>query len=301
MIQNKKSFFIIKKENDKESTGENSFENKNDIIFPPLKYSFQDFCFQMKNNDYNSNFEEQSLSRLFSNEEEEDNLTYQNIQTVELKLNNDISDLLFNNENNNEISFKKNRNNLNNNLINVQEKDIEENTNNNPNNKTIRCDSLLIKFKAALGKWFIKAINNKIKILKSSSVIKRSIKFYSFNYKKFTLKVSYNQNKEWLGCKMKDLLLLGDEDNQIKNEKALSSLYKKDLIEFKEIKDMLESSYEDIIYDFYKSDDFVIFKEDKKVKELNDNFCKIMGISLLDKNGFVEFIEKRKGNVRKEK
>ena len=64
---------------------------------------------------------------------------------------------------------------------------------------------------------------------------------------------------------------------------------------------MLESLYEDIIYDFYKSDDFVIFKEDKKVKELNDNFCKIMGISLLDKNGFVEFIEKRKGNVRKEK
>ena len=51
----------------------------------------------MKNNDYNSNFEEQSLSRLFSKEEEEDNLTYQNIQTVELKLNNDISDLLFNN------------------------------------------------------------------------------------------------------------------------------------------------------------------------------------------------------------
>ena len=100
---------------------------------------------------------------------------------------------------------------------------------------------------------------------------------------------------------MKDLLLLGDEDNQIKNEKALSSLYKKDLVEFKEIKDMLESSYEDIIYDFYKSDDFTIFKEDKKVKELNDNFCKIMGISLLDKNGFVEFIEKRKGNVRKEK
>jgi hypothetical protein len=78
----------------------------------------------MKNNDYNSNFEEQSLSRLFSKEEEEDNLTYQNIQTVELKLNNDISDLLFNNENNNEISFKKNRNNLNNNLINAQEKDI---------------------------------------------------------------------------------------------------------------------------------------------------------------------------------
>ena len=169
------------------------------------------------------------------------------------------------------------------------------------NSKNVRSDTLLIKFKAALGKWFIKKINHKIKLLKQNSVIKRSIKFYAFNYKKFTLKVSYTQNKEWLKNEMKYLLLLGDEDNQIKNKKGISSLYKKNLAEFKEIKDMLDSTYEETIKEFYKSETFEKFKMNKRVKELNYNFNKIMGISLLEKNGFVEFIDKRKGNTKKEK
>ena len=100
---------------------------------------------------------------------------------------------------------------------------------------------------------------------------------------------------------MKDLLLIGDEENQIKNEKSVTSLYKKNLAEFKEIKDMLDSSYEETIKKFYKSEAFDKFRKNKRVKELNFNFNKIMGISLLENNGFVEFIEKRKGNTKKEK
>ena len=300
-MKNKNSIFIISKETDKESTGEISFEKKNDIKYKEPKYLFSDFCFPIKHNDdFNFKSDELSLSHeLFSNEDL--NFSYQNIDSIDLKKNNDFSYLFFNNDNTNEIPFKKNRNNLNNNLINEEVKDIEENNTIILNKKEHRSDSLLIKFKSSLGKWFINRINDKIKLLKRNSVIKRSIKFYAFNYKKFTLKVSYNQNKEWLKDKMKDLLLLGDEDNQIKNKKSITSLYKKDLAEFKEIKDMLESTYEDTIKEFYKSDVFDKFKKNKRVKELNYSFSRIMEISLLEKNGFVEFIEKRKGNTKKEK
>ena len=152
-----------------------------------------------------------------------------------------------------------------------------------------------------LGKWFINKINQKLNILRKNSIIKRGIKFYSFNYKKFTLKVSYSQNKEWLKNKMINLLLMGEEENQIKNKKAIKSLYKKNLMKLKEIKDLLEAPYEDIIKKFYSSEEFVKFKEDKRVKELDFNFKKIMKMSLLDDFGFIKFFETRKGNNKKGK
>jgi len=303
-MENKKTIFIIKKESDKDSTGEISYEKNQDIMLIEQKYLFSDLSFQTKNNnDFNFKFDEEPLfHKSFSNDSL--NLSYQNIDSIDLKNNSDFSGLFYNNDNTNEIIFKKNRNNFNNNLNNEEIKDIQDNENNNSiisNNKNVRSDTLLIKFKAALGKWFINELNNKIKILKRNSVIKRSIKFYAFNYKKFTLKVSYTQNKEWLKNKMKDLLLIGDEENQIKNEKSVTSLYKKNLAEFKEIKDMLDSSYEETIKKFYKSEAFDKFRKNKRVKELNFNFRKIMGISLLENNGFIEFIVKRKGNTKKEK
>ena len=159
----------------------------------------------------------------------------------------------------------------------------------------------MIKFKAYVGKWLITTINEKLLDLRKKSIIKRIIKFYAFNYKKFTIKVSYEQNKHWLMSKLEELLLLGDEENQIKNEKSLKLLNKKKLIELKEIKDMLNLTYEDAIKAFYKSDYFKQkFKEDKRVIELNNNFIKIMDISLLEPNGFIRFLETRKGNKRKE-
>ena len=98
---------------------------------------------------------------------------------------------------------------------------------------------------------------------------------------------------------MRDLLLLGEEENQIKNEKGIKSLYKKNKIELNEIKKMLESSYEEIIKKFYLSKEFDEFKEDKRVKELDFNFEKVMNMSLLENYGFIKFFETRRGNNRK--
>lgn len=159
---------------------------------------------------------------------------------------------------------------------------------------TIRCDSLLIKFKSIVGKWFIQSLNNKIK-----QILKRKIKFFSFNYKKFTIVVSYFKNKVWLDEKIKDLLVLGDEPNQTKNIKALNSIYKKKIEGLNEIKFILDQTYRTIIEQFYLSDEFINFKSDKRVIELNQYFIKIMDISILEKNGFIKFLELRKGNIRK--
>ena len=219
---------------------------------------------------------------------------------------------------NEKIIFKKNRNNLCNNIFKTlndkKDKSPSLNDNNNNNNLTndtssinsnnnnnqiscsnMRCDSLLIKFKSFLGKSFIKYINDKLK--KST---KRRIKFFSFNYKKFTLNVSYSENKKWLNEKMKDLLVLGSEPNQLKNEKALKSMYRRKEEEFNEIKYLLELTYKDIIQRFYRSNFFEDFKKQQKIMQLNENFKNIMNNSILEVDGFIHFICTRKGNKEKQ-
>ena len=213
------------------------------------------------------------------------------------------------NINDDEIIFKKNRNNLNNNYFKITKDKIEKVDNNiynytretstSNNNNQIeyaknRTDSLLIKFKSFLGKCFINHINNKLKNLS-----KRKIKFYSLNYKKFTLNVNYNQNKIWLNEKMKDLLTLGDESNQEKNENSLKSLSKKKEFAFDEVKNLLEMTYKEIIEKFYLSIYFEKFKNNAYIKILNEYFVKIKNISILEKNGFINFINKEKGNNKK--
>ena len=99
--------------------------------------------------------------------------------------------------------------------------------------------------------------------------------------------------------KIKQLLILGEDPNQVKNMKALKSLYKKNVDQLNDIKDTLEQTYRNIIKQFYLSKEFINFKKDKRVKELNENFIKTMNVSILQNDGFIIFIESRKGNIRK--
>ena len=215
-----------------------------------------------------------------------------------LKKNRNNFDSVFENKNyylkNETTEYKLNDNNLNlNTSLNLLDSSSTEIKTFNKIS-SMRCDSLLIRFKSILGKWFIKTLNSRLK-----SILKRKVKFFSFNYKKFTIIVSYLKNKKWLDEKIKDLLILGDEPNQTKNKKALKSLYKKNNEELNAIKNLLEQNYRNIIELFYLSEDFIIFKNEQKIKELNNNFVKIMEISLLEHNGFIKFLELRKGNTRK--
>ena len=296
----KNPIFVVHKDNEKESTGGISIPDKDNKItlFSEIKGPFQDNLLSFKANDFfikSDAFSEYDNS--FSNEDFNFGLEY--FDGFDFIKNNEINNFLENYNYLNEYSSKKNRNYLNNNLFEEKEKSKDDININLISNKSNRCDSLLIKFKAALGKWFITTINDKLKFLKTNKIIKRSIKLYSFNYKKFTLIVNYTQNKLWLKCKMKDLLLLGEEENQIKNKKAIKSLYKKDIRELNEIKDMLESDYRDIIKKFYLSEEFIKFRDDPRVKELDINFKKIMNINLLNDFCFISFFETRKGNNKK--
>ena len=164
------------------------------------------------------------------------------------------------------------------------------------NNNPKRCDSILIKFKSFVGKSFIQYINEKIK-----KITKRRIKFYSFNYSKFTLNVNYEENKKWLAEKVKNLLILGNEKNQIKNEKSLVILFNKKGEEFIKIKNLMEITYRELIEKFYESEYFDQFKKDNKVIEMDGYFKSVMNLSILEKNGFIDFIISRRGNKKSSK
>ncbi len=306
----KNTIFVVHKDNEKESTGGISIPDKDNKItlFSGIKGPFQDNLLSFKANDFfikSDAFSEYDNS--FSNEDF--NFGFDHSEIFSFIKNNEINEMnrCFDNYNYlNENTFKKNRNNLNNNFFKITKDKIENNNNNctsetsssNHNSKIIysknRSDSLLIKFKSFLGKSFIKNINYKL-----SNMSKRKIKFFSFNYKKFTLNVTYNQNKIWLNEKVKDLLIFGDEPNQIKNEKSLKSLYNKKDEVFNEIKNLLELTYKEIIERFYLSKYFEEFKKDKDILLLNENFQKVKNISILEKNGFINFIYKEKGNIKK--
>lgn len=271
---------------------------------------------------YNENENTDNSFEEYLKEEKIENLLYNNNNDNLFFLNEDINSYesqqnyflgkkhnINNNDNEEKIIFKKNRNNLKNNIFKIS-KDKNDNTphiltnetssSNHKNNKNIitysnfRSDSLLIRFKSFLGKSFINYINNKLK-----KITKRKIKLIAFNYKLFTLNVSYGENKKWLNEKIKNLLIMGIEYNQIKNEKALKSIYIRKEKEFNEIKSILELSYKDIIERFYLSNYFQEFQKDIKNRLLNEQFKKVMNISLFEKNGFINFILSRKENKGK--
>ena len=307
--------------------------NYNDELFTP-EYCFNEIDpyeslfsqinnINEQNNDYNFNYPNSNENEMkndfildnISKEEKikiQENYIYENKSSYNVKFypndnqKNDFLGKKHNRNNDSKITFKKNRNYLNNYLFKTTNDKIEKNNNNissmtssNSHIKKIkpfnpRTDSFLIKFKSYLGKSFIKNIKEKLK-----KVTKRVIKFYAFNYTKFTLIATYNQNKEWLNAQMKDLLVLGGDANQEKNKKALKSLYKKKEKEFDEIKNLFEMSYKEIIERFYLSKYFDEFKKDEKNIKANSEFVKVMKISLLDQNGFITFLLTRKGNKEK--
>lgn len=271
--------------NEEDETNENNLYNpntfyieKNDSSISVENYGIDSFNFEKFSKNQNSIQNELCLDKkdIFTFKKNRNNF---NINSSE-----DINNSL-------ETYFEKTQSINNNSSINISNLN---NQNYNNSSLSIRCDSLLIKFKSVLGKWFILNLNSKIK-----NIIKRKLKFFSFNYKKFTIIVSYSKNKRWLDEKIKDLLILGDEPNQSKNKKALKSLYKKKFEELNEIKDILEQTYRNIIKQFYLTEEFINFKNDKRVIELNDYFIKIMNISILENEGFIKFLECRKGNIRK--
>ena len=179
----------------------------------------------------------------------------------------------------------------------------------NSGNQTIyRQDYYIKQFKVQYSIWLRNILNSKLSLfLKKVKYNKKLVKFYPLNSLKFTANPKYKDNKIFLSLKIKDILIIGingnRSSNQKKNKENIEFIEKlaiknneinDDLIEF------LNLTMEESINIFYKSEQFIKFKNSTQAK-INDNkFYEEKKFSLLEENGFIFLIKNYNGNSKSE-
>ena len=207
-------------------------------------------------------------------------------------------------ETNNNIKETINTNNNINSLLNLNSQE----TNIISGNQTIyRQDYYIKQFKVQYSIWLRNILNSKLSLfLTKVKYTKKLIKFYPLNSLKFTANPKYKDNKIFLSMKIKEILIVGINGNRNSNQKKnkenielIENMGKQynineDLIEF------LNLTMEETMSIFYKSEQFVKFKNSTQAK-INDNkFYKEKKFSLLEENGFVFLIKNFNGNSKSE-
>ena len=207
-------------------------------------------------------------------------------------------------ETNNNIKETINTNNNINSLLNLNSQE----TNITSGNQTIyRQDYYIKQFKVQYSIWLRNILNSKLSLFLSKvKYTKKLIKFYPLNSLKFTANPKYKDNKIFLSMKIKEILIVGINGNRNSNQKKnkenielIENMGKQynineDLIEF------LNLTMEETMSIFYKSEQFVKFKNSTQAK-INDNkFYKEKKFSLLEENGFVFLIKNFNGNSKSE-
>ena len=177
----------------------------------------------------------------------------------------------------------------------------------NSGNQTIyRQDYYIKQFKVQYSIWLRNILNLKLSLfLKKVKYNKKLVKFYPLNSLKFTANPKYKDNKIFLSLRIKDILIIGINGNRSSNQKKnkdnilfVENLAKAnndindDLIEF------LNLTMEESIRIFYKSEQFIKFKNSSQAK-INDNkFFEEKKFSLLEENGFIFLIKNFNGNSK---
>jgi len=268
------------------------FLNFNNISREESKISF-DFCLKNElNNDisnkkteYITNIKEETNSKNDINKYEinDDLISYSNYYNDKILIinedsnNNSDSNIIQLNENNNNLLLSKNENN-NNLLLSNKENNNKKNNNNTfkitSKDKEERLDYLIKKFKTLVSEVLHIKLN-KIK----------KFKFYKMDSKKFTSVTSYKKNKIWFDRPISELLLKFNE----KNEKNINKLIESKHEKYNEIKKILNSTYEEFIFNNYQE----LNKEFQKF--FNENFKK--SIMLRDYNSIQSIIKKIKNKM----
>jgi len=268
------------------------FLNFNNISREESKISF-DFCLKNElNNDisnkkteYITNIKEETNSKNDINKYEinDDLISYSNYYNDKILIinedsnNNSDSNIIQLNENNNNLLLSKNENN-NNLLLSNNENNNKKNNNNTfkitSKDKEERLDYLIKKFKTLVSEVLHIKLN-KIK----------KFKFYKMDSKKFTSVTSYKKNKIWFDRPISELLLKFNE----KNEKNINKLIESKHEKYNEIKKILNSTYEEFIFNNYQE----LNKEFQKF--FNENFKK--SIMLRDYNSIQSIIKKIKNKM----
>ena len=266
------------------------------------KNIFQENLFLSKNNNQtifqtNKNIFYKTTNVLSQNNENENinfNIKKENNFTIkELSESNNIKEAINTNSNININSLLN---------LNSQETNITS------GNQTIyRQDYYVKQFKVQYSIWLRNILNSKLSLFLSKvKYTKKLIKFYPLNSLKFTANPKYKDNKIFLSMKIKEILIVGINGNRNSNQKKnkenielIENLGKQnnineDLIEF------LNLTMEETMSIFYKSEQFVKFKNSTQAK-INDNkFYKEKKFSLLEENGFVFLIKNFNGNSKSE-
>lgn len=191
-----------------------------------------------------------------------------------------------------EINSKNNEKNKNNAInpvgLEPDEKEIKDNEKNNfaivDSKYTI--ENYLRFFKSHFVDWLMKTMR-KAYIRAKKEPLKL---FYKPDPGKFTLITGISRNKAFLNMKIKDILCIyNPKTKNDKVNKAKMEIIYKDPERNKKVIMYLEQTFEDSLRNYYVSEEFEKFKDLSRTKDYDKTFYKLTSISLLNKNGLIEY------------
>lgn len=184
-------------------------------------------------------------------------------------------------------------------IIKLSVKSMQENLKKEKKNYVYRKDAYYKHFKALFAKYIRNKVNN-LKNICFPNFNKNN--FAALSYK-FTGNPKEKDNIKFLSMKIKDLLILG-KDEEIKNRQYNNELLikyiesnrelAKDKNKYEELISCLDETLENELMEFYNNKiEFENINKDIKCLIFDKHFKNETGISLLEKNGFIKILNKQ--------
>ena len=184
-------------------------------------------------------------------------------------------------------------------IIKLSVKSMQENLKKEKKNYVYRKDAYYKHFKALFAKYIRNKVNN-LKNICFPNFNKNN--FAALSYK-FTGNPKEKDNIKFLSMKIKDLLILG-KDEEIKNRQYNNELLIKYIEnnrelssnknKYKELISCLDETLENELVEFYNNKiEFENINKDIKCLIFDKHFKNETGISLLEKNGFIKILNKQ--------
>ena len=184
-------------------------------------------------------------------------------------------------------------------IIKLSVKSMQENLKTEKKNYVYRKDAYYKHFKALFAKYIRNKVNN-LKNICFPNFNKNN--FAALSYK-FTGNPKEKDNIKFLSMKIKDLLILG-KDEEIKNRQYNNELLIKyiennrelsiDKNKYEELISCLDETLENELVEFYNNKiEFENINKDIKCLIFDKHFKNETGISLLEKNGFIKILNKQ--------
>ena len=184
-------------------------------------------------------------------------------------------------------------------IIKLSVKSMQENLKTEKKNYVYRKDAYYKHFKALFAKYIRNKVNN-LKNICFPNFNKNN--FAALSYK-FTGNPKQKDNVKFLSMKIKDLLILG-KDEEIKNRQYNNELLIKyiennrelsiDKNKYEELISCLDETLENELMEFYNNKiEFENINKDIKCLIFDKHFKNETSISLLEKNGFIKILNKQ--------